>query len=87
MQSSFYAVAKYDYDEMANAFEYFKRQYPKDEIRAALWNVTEAIRKPFLEMTREEFQRMADSDIVAAYGFSQAALRAFLELQYVLASI
>ena len=82
MQSSFYAVAKYDYDEMANAFEYFKKQYPTDEIRAALWNVTEAVRKPFLEMQRKDIQDMSDADVVAGFGFAQEAIRAFLPLKY-----
>lgn len=67
---------------MIKAFDYFKEQFPNDEIRAALWNVTEAVRKPFLEMKREEFERMVNADIVAGYGFSQAAIRTFLELQY-----
>ena len=75
-------MPKYDFDEMHKAFDYFKAQFPKDEIRAALWNVTEAIRKPFLEMKREEFQVMVDADIMAGYGFSQAAIKTFLELEY-----
>lgn len=76
-------MAKYDYDEMHDAFEYFKTLYPKDEIRAALWNVTEAVRKPFLEMKRKDIQDMSDADVVAGFGFSQEAIKAFLPLKYI----
>jgi hypothetical protein len=80
-QVAYYAVSSYDFDKMHKAFDFFKEQFPHDEVRAALWNVTEAVRKPFLEMQREEFELMTSSDIVAGYGFSQAAIKSFLELQ------
>ena len=67
---------------MQNAFEYFKKQYPNDEIRAALWNVTEAVRKPFLEMKRKDIQDMSDADVVAGFGFAQEAIKAFLPNKY-----
>jgi len=53
-QAIYYTVPQYDYDEIHKAWEYFRTQLPKDEIRAALWNVTEAVRQPFLDMKRED---------------------------------
>jgi hypothetical protein len=66
---------------MHKAFEHFKGHFPNDEVRAALWNVTQGIRKPFLEMKRKDFQLMTDSNILASYGFAQAAVKSFLELR------
>ena len=83
LQAAYYAVSRYDYDEMHAAFDYFKQRYPHDEIRAALWNVTEAVRKPFLDMQRVDIQRVTDADVVAGFGFAQAAIRAFKPLTYV----
>ncbi|KAJ3557918.1 hypothetical protein NM688_g1212 [Phlebia brevispora] len=80
-EAAYYAVSKYDYDEMHNAFEYFKRVYPNDEIRAALWNVTEAVRKPFLDLKKEDMQKMVDADVVAGFGFAQEAIKAFKQLE------
>ena len=79
-QAAYYAVPKYDYDEMQKAFGYFKQQFPNDEIRAALWNVTEAVRKPFLEMKREDIQKMSDSDIITGFAFAQEAIKTFKAL-------
>lgn len=79
-QAASYTVSKYDFDEIHDAFEHFKKAFPDDEIRAALWNVTEAVRKPFLEMSKEEIQRMSDSDVVAGFSFAQEAIKAFKEL-------
>ncbi|KAI0344835.1 NAD(P)-binding protein [Trametopsis cervina] len=73
----YYAVPEYTYEEMEKAFAYFQEQLPNDEIRAALWNVTEAVRKPFLEMKKEEIQKMTDADLVAGFGFAQQAVRIF----------
>ena len=75
-------MTKYDYDELHNAFEYFKKVYPNDEIRAALWNVTEAVRKPFLDLKKEDMQKMVDADVVAGFGFAQEAIKAFKQLEY-----
>lgn len=72
---------------MSTAFEYFKAQFPNDEIRAALWNVTEATRKPFLEMTKNDIQKMSDADLVAGFGFAQEAIKAFKPLSYVTDSV
>ena len=69
---------------MHDAFEYFKKQYPNDEIRAALWNVTEAVRKPFLEMVKNDIQKMSDADVVCGFGFAQEAIKAFKPLRLVL---
>lgn len=67
---------------MKPAFEFFKKEFPNDEIRGALWNVTQATRKPFLEMKREDIQRMSDADVVGGFAFSQEAIQAFKELTY-----
>ena len=42
-----------------------------------MWNVTEAVRKPFLEMKKEDIQRMSDADVVAGFGFAQEAIKVF----------
>lgn len=71
----------YDYDQMHGAFEYFKQQFAQDEIRAALWNVTEGVRKPFLEMTRKDIQSMSDADVVAGFSFAQQVIKIFKTLE------
>ena len=42
-----------------------------------MWNVTEAVRKPFLEMKKEDIQRMSDADVVTGFGFAQEAIKVF----------
>ncbi|KAF7796944.1 hypothetical protein EIP86_008130 [Pleurotus ostreatoroseus] len=79
-QATYFAVTKYDYGEIHDAFEYFRKMYPNDEIRAALWNATQPARGPFLEMVKEDIQKMVDADIVGGFGFAQATIKAFKAL-------
>ena len=67
----------YEFDELVAAVAYFKDVFAQDEIRAALWNVTEGTRKPFLEMTRKDIQTMTDADVVAGFAFAQEVIRIF----------
>jgi hypothetical protein len=76
-------VAEYSYDEIVKAFAYFKERLPQDEIRAALWNVTEAVRKPFLDMKKEDIKKIADADLVAGFGFAQEVIKVFKTNEYV----
>jgi NAD(P)-dependent dehydrogenase (short-subunit alcohol dehydrogenase family) len=76
-------VAEYSYDEIVKAFAHFKEQLPQDEIRAALWNVTEAVRKPFLDMKKEDIKKIADADLVAGFGFAQEVIKVFKANEYV----
>lgn len=84
MKALFYAVPEYTYESIVSAFAFFKEQLPSDEIRAALWNVTEAVRKPFLEMKQADIQKMSDADLVAGFAFAQEAIKVFKQNEYVL---
>lgn len=83
MKALFYAVPEYTYESIVSAFAFFKEQLPNDEIRAALWNVTEAVRKPFLEMEKADIQKVSDADLVAGFAFAQEAIKAFNQNEYV----
>lgn len=78
-QAAYFVVSKYDFDEMEKAWAFFRGAFAADEIRAALWNVTEGTRKPFLEMRRDDIQRVSDADVVAGFAFAQEAVRTFLQ--------
>lgn len=68
---------------MEKAWTFFKQEFSNDEIRAALWNVTQGVRKPFLEMTRDDIQKMSDADVVTGFAFAQEAIRTFLKNEWV----
>lgn len=74
-----FAVSTYNFDEMEKAWAFFRQEFANDEIRAALWNVTQGTRKPFLEMKREDIQKMSDADVVTGFSFAQEAIRTFLK--------
>jgi len=76
-EAEYYTVPVYDYDQMHGAVEYFKQKFAQDEIRAALWNVTQGVRKPFLEMTRADIQTMSDADVVGGFAFAQEIIKIF----------
>ncbi|GJE94715.1 NAD(P)-binding protein [Phanerochaete sordida] len=76
-EAAYFAVKAYDFDELVAAVAYLKGVFAQDEIRAALWNVTEGTRKPFLEMTRKDIQTMSDADVVAGFAFAQEVIRIF----------
>ena len=72
-------MAQYDYDAMGRAWAFFRGAFAGAEPRAALWNVTEGTRRPFLAMARADVQAVADADVGAGFAFAQEAVRAFLQ--------
>jgi len=76
-----FPVAAYDYNGVNAAFASIKQHWPNEEIRVAVWNAGHGVWKSFLDITEEEVRESLDTNVLAAFAFSRAALLAFRELE------
>ncbi len=68
---------------MKSTFEAIKKQWPEDEIRAAVWNAGFGIWKPFLELSEEEVRESVETNVLGPFAFARQAIEAFKALEYV----
>ncbi|KAH9046246.1 NAD-P-binding protein [Lactarius hengduanensis] len=72
-----FPIADYNYKEVQGAFRAVRERWPHADIRVALFNAGFAVWKPFLQITEDELDRVADTNIKAAFAFSREAVTAF----------
>jgi len=75
-----FAIPSYQPSDIQSAFRSIKTQWPSSPLRVALWNTSQGIWKPFLEITPEEVQESVNINIVAAFAFAREVITAFKEL-------
>jgi len=79
-EAAAFPVKAYDYGNIHAAFDAIKKHWANDEIRVAVWNANQNVRKGFLDITEQDIQESVDVNIVAAFAFSREAILSFKDL-------
>ncbi|KAF9475043.1 NAD(P)-binding protein [Pholiota conissans] len=76
-----FAVPSYSHDDLTAAWTAIHAKFPKPEyiIRAAVFNVSHGVWKPFLDVTPQDVQDCLQTSVAAAFSFSRGAILAFKE--------
>jgi NAD(P)-dependent dehydrogenase (short-subunit alcohol dehydrogenase family) len=77
MQAAAFPISDYNYKEVQTAFRAVRAHWPDADIRVALFNAGFGVWKPFLQITEDEVDRVADTNVKAAFAFSREAITAF----------
>ncbi|KAI0288578.1 NAD-P-binding protein [Russula brevipes] len=72
-----FPISDYNYKEVQTAFRAVRAHWPDADIRVALFNAGFGVWKPFLQLTEDEVDRVADTNVKAAFAFSREAITAF----------
>jgi len=72
-----FPITDYNYKEVQTAFRAVRARWPHADIRVALFNTGFAVWKPFLQITEDELDRVAETNIKSAFAFSREAITAF----------
>jgi len=72
-----FPIANYDFKNINAAFASIKQHWPGEELRVAVWNAAHGVRKPFLEITEEDVGEALNTNVLAAFAFSRAAILEF----------
>ena len=76
-QAAAFPISEYNYKEVQTAFRAVRGRWPHADVRVALFNAGFGIWKPFLQITEEEVDRVADTNVKAAFAFAREAIGAF----------
>ncbi|KJA16040.1 hypothetical protein HYPSUDRAFT_148349 [Hypholoma sublateritium FD-334 SS-4] len=76
-----FPVASYSDEDVTSAWAAIHARFPKPEyaIRAALFNASHGVWKPFLETNTQDVQDCIQTNVAAAFSFSRGAILAFKE--------
>lgn len=79
MQVSSFIISSYDYASVQSVFKSIRTRYPSPQysIRAALYNPSDRVRKPFLEITPEDVQTVVRVNFEGAFAFSHEIISDF----------
>ncbi|KAF8485520.1 NAD-P-binding protein [Gautieria morchelliformis] len=80
LAAAWFPVKAYTHDELHNAFDAIKKQWPDADIRVGLFNAVSGVFKGFLETTPEEIQESVDVNVVGAFAFARETILAFKDL-------
>jgi NAD(P)-dependent dehydrogenase (short-subunit alcohol dehydrogenase family) len=75
-----FPISSYSHREIHSSFNALRKHWPDSETRVALFNAGVPVFKPFLDTTPEEFQSLADVNMIAASTFAREAILSFKEL-------
>ena len=76
-QAAAFPISDYNYKEVQTAFRAARAHWPNADVRVALFNAGFAVWKPFLDITEDEVDRVADTNVKAAFAFAREAITAF----------
>jgi NAD(P)-dependent dehydrogenase (short-subunit alcohol dehydrogenase family) len=79
-EAAAFPLADYTPGSIKSAFASIKSHWPSSPLRVAVFNAGYGIWKPFLEITEDEVRESIDTNILAAFAFSRAALLEFTKL-------
>ncbi|KAJ3712553.1 hypothetical protein DFJ43DRAFT_1044140 [Lentinula guzmanii] len=76
-----FPVPSYSAPSISSVFQSIHTRYPSPHyaIRAALYNASHSIRKPFLDLTLADFHAAQETIVEGAFAFSQEIIRVFKE--------
>ncbi|KAG8805404.1 hypothetical protein FRC19_007903 [Serendipita sp. 401] len=74
-----FPLKAYTREEIVAVFQAVRKKWPDSRIKAALWNASQWSRIPFLDVKEEDIQKSVQINIVAAFAWSQEAIKAMLE--------
>ncbi|KAG8812900.1 hypothetical protein FRC17_001757 [Serendipita sp. 399] len=74
-----FPLKAYTREEIVAVFQAVRKKWPDSRIKAALWNASQWSRIPFLDVKEEDIQMSVQINIVAAFAWSQEAIKAMLE--------
>ncbi|KJA16785.1 hypothetical protein HYPSUDRAFT_47055 [Hypholoma sublateritium FD-334 SS-4] len=76
-----FPVASYSDEDITTVWKSIHTKFPKPEyaIRAAVFNASHGVWKPFLEVTPQDVQDCLQTSVAAAFSFSRGAILAFKE--------
>ncbi|KAK7434526.1 hypothetical protein VKT23_020134 [Stygiomarasmius scandens] len=76
-----FAIPSYAHADIASAFGQIHSRFPSNShsIRAALYNTSHGVWKPFLDVTPEDVQSVTQANIEGSFAFSHHVIKAFKE--------
>lgn len=76
-------MQSYSHEDISSAWAKIRERYPKPDysIRVAVYNAASAVWKGFLDITPGEVQDVLQTNVAAAFAFSQEAILEFKENQ------
>lgn len=74
-----FPLKEYTREQIAEVFSAVRKKWPDSRIKAALWNASQWSRIPFLDVTEDDIQKSVQINVVAAFAWSQEAIKAMLE--------
>jgi len=79
VEVSSFIISSYDYASVQAVFQSIRTRYPSPQysIRAALYNPSDRMRKPFLEITPEDVQTIVRVNFEGAFAFSHEIISDF----------
>jgi NAD(P)-dependent dehydrogenase (short-subunit alcohol dehydrogenase family) len=69
-----FPIPAYTYKDVTEVFERVQKHWPTGELRVALYNVSFACFKGFLDVTEDDVDAGTDANLKAAYAFSRQAV-------------
>jgi len=72
-----FPLKAYDHTSIHGAFEAIKKQWPGEPIRVTLWNASFGAWKGFLDVTPEQWEENAQTNLIAPAAFSRESILAF----------
>ncbi|KAJ4490819.1 hypothetical protein J3R30DRAFT_139811 [Lentinula aciculospora] len=80
-EATAFPVSSYSASSISAIFQSIHTRYPSPDytIRAALYNASHSIRKPFLETSLADFRAAQETIVEGSFTFSQEVIRAFKE--------
>jgi NAD(P)-dependent dehydrogenase (short-subunit alcohol dehydrogenase family) len=72
-----FPLKAYDHTSIHAAFEAIKKQWPGEPIRVTLWNAGFGAWKGFLDVTPEQWQENAQTNLIAPAAFARESILAF----------
>jgi NAD(P)-dependent dehydrogenase (short-subunit alcohol dehydrogenase family) len=76
-----FSLPSYSHEDITETWSAIHKHFPKPEyaVRAALFNVSGRVFKPFLDTTPEDVQECLQTGVAAAFSFSRGAILSFKE--------
>ncbi|KAG8937695.1 hypothetical protein FRC03_007923 [Tulasnella sp. 419] len=76
-----FPIETYTHDNVKSVFDAIKKQWPNDEIRAALWNAGAGVWKPFLDVTESDIRQSLENNVIGAFAFARESILAMKDLE------
>ncbi|KAF5376759.1 hypothetical protein D9757_009478 [Collybiopsis confluens] len=76
VEATAFPVTSYEHVSLRSAFQAIRNRYPAQQysLRAALYNASHWVRKPFLEITPEDIQAITETSINGGFAFAKEVI-------------